>query len=117
VAKLRIKASSLRWLIAIDDFVRRFDYRGSYFAHVASDTLDGWAIKSELRPLVRAKVLEFVPCDEPIPDRGEDMCGNYFSVHLTKRAIDTFWPGRDREQRRRRPRRASITTSPPGDTQ
>ena len=96
MSKPRIRASSLPWLTAIDDAIRRHDIRGESLYQTASDVLDGWAERRELVDLCRRRLLTIVRnelCDI-VADRGREICGNYYSVLLTDRAIRAFWPDR-----------------------
>lgn len=84
--------SPVQALREIDDYVVRCDCRGESLRSAASDVLDGWATKDELRPFFRQKLLTIIPTGERI---GTDLCGDAWTVALTPRAIRIFWPDRE----------------------
>lgn len=92
-AKVRIRASSLRWLIEIDDCIRRYDMRGvDRLLHAASDALDGLVYGRELDDLCRRGLLRIVK-DGPGADT-KRLAGydGGWSAQLTERAICALWP-------------------------
>lgn len=96
--KPKVDIASLRWLDAIDRYIRQYDIRGRTLPEAASDVLDGWAIRDELDDLVRRRLLTVVryrAFERDLPP--SCLCGSDWSVHLTPRAIQTFWPKRGGE--------------------
>src|ERR1051326_5062042 len=94
--KLRISAKSLPFLIEIDRYIRQCNIRGSLdqFSGAASDVLDGLAIHSELRDLLRRRLLTIVRYGfddsmgrDPLRDSPRNLCGTSWSVRMTERLI------------------------------
>lgn len=83
----------LEALREIDEYVQKYDCRGWSLRQAASDVLDGWATKEELRPFFRQKLLVIVRHNdgERYPS---DLCGSDWTVDFTDRAIRIFWPDR-----------------------
>lgn len=89
-------------LIEIDEYVRYCDVRGmAHLQDVASDVLDGWAIRRELKPFFRQKLMVKVRHDDyedqraaGIAPEDEDRCGGRWTVMFTERAVRIFWPDR-----------------------
>lgn len=97
-SKPRIPAASAPLLLKIDSYIRQYDMRGPGLASAASDVLDGLAMRHELEPLVRRRLLTVIPYGEDAAGwwcRDDSaMCGRTFSVHLTDRAMQALWPER-----------------------
>lgn len=92
--KPRIRASSVRWIVAIDRYIRRINLRGPNLYHAASDELDGHASREELMDLLRRRYLNLIP-HEPSDRFGDGtICGSRWTVALTDRAMRIFWPDR-----------------------
>jgi hypothetical protein len=92
--KPRIRASSVRWIAAIDRYIRRIDLRGEYLHHAASDKLDGHATREELMDLLRRRFLNLIPHGPSDCFGDGTICGSRWTVALTDRAMRTFWPDR-----------------------
>lgn len=91
--KPHIPASCARFLAEIDDYIRRYDLRGPALLRAGADVLDGLALRSELEPLVRRRLLTIERFAEGwIED--DAMCGDDFTVAIAPRAVDCFWPDR-----------------------
>lgn len=92
-SKVRIPAGCVRFMSEIDSYIHRYNVRGASLPSAASDVLDGLAMREELEPLVRRRLLAIAKYgDGP----AEGMCGWGFSVHLTPRAMNALWPDRVR---------------------
>ena len=85
----------------IDEYIRKYNCRGHSLRQAASDVLDGWAEKEELRPFFRQRLMVMVRHDDYEDQRAagigpehEDRCGHRWTVDLTRRAIRCFWPDR-----------------------
>lgn len=101
--KPRIPAKSIPWLVAIDGHVRACNIRGhaDRFKDIAADVLDGRAMKKELRPLIKRRLLKVIKYGfddsmgrDPSRDRDPKLCGTAWSVNPTKRLIRALWPDR-----------------------
>lgn len=101
--KPRIPSKSIPWLVAIDEHVRSCNIRGrsDRFRDIAADVLDGWALKEELRPLIKRHLLKVVKHGfddsmgrDPLRDSDPHLCGTSWSVNPTKRLIRALWPDR-----------------------
>jgi len=94
-SKPRVPAKSWPILLAIDDYVRRYNLRGKRLADAASDVCDGGYTRAELEPLVRRRLLSI---DRYCESRGyfpdDELCGRSFTVRLTERAMRRIWPAR-----------------------
>jgi hypothetical protein len=106
----RIRLCSVKWLAAIDEHVRHCNIVGGIgrFVDIASDVLDGWALRSELDDLIRRRLLVVVHYgfdDSMGPDllryRDPDLCGTSWSVNPTEKMIRLFWPERLRLMKKR----------------
>jgi hypothetical protein len=101
--KLRINASSAKWLDEMDRHVRTCDIRGPIdrFRDVAADPIDGAAYREDLDDLIRRRLLRVVPYDfddsmgrDPYRDMCQRLCGSSWSVDPTPRLIRALWPDR-----------------------
>lgn len=93
--KPRIRLRSLPILCALDRDIRRWNRRGWLSLQAApSDLFDGWLNRRELDDLIRRRLLWVVPTGEREDGRGRDLCGTTWTVILTPRAIQAFWPNR-----------------------
>lgn len=90
--KARIPAAVASFLVAIDEYIRRYDMHGLSMASAASDVLDGWVGYDEISPLIARRWLSMQRYTNSWPS--DPMCGFHFSVRLTKRAMRLFWPER-----------------------
>ena len=104
-SKVRISLRSARFLAEIDRAVRQANTRGPMerFRDVASDVLDGWAMRNELDELIRCRFLEVVHHGfddskkfgpDPLRFMNPKMCGSSWSVNATEKLIRTFWADR-----------------------
>lgn len=92
--KPRINQRSLPLLISLDQHIRDHDCRGTDLYGAPSDLFDGWAYRRELDDLIRRRLLCVLPTGNRRDERGTDMCGTTWTVHLTDRAIQAWWPNR-----------------------
>lgn len=79
---------------AIDEYVKRYDLRGSALRSAAADVCDGWLTRSQLQPLLNARRLRLVGR----PDHDDEVCGPPWSYSWTVELTE-------REKRRRYPDR------------
>lgn len=91
--KPRIKAESMQYLVKIDEYIREYDLRGEALLNAASDELDGAVYREEIDDLVRRKLLSVIKFTDEIIWDGH-ICGYRWTVVLTPRAINLFWPAR-----------------------
>lgn len=102
MGKLRIKATSARWLDEIDQIIRRYNIRGrDGLAFAASDALSGLAYRKEVDDLVRRRLLrvekfpdEYARIDPAGSGIKHGLCGRGWDVLLTERAMRALWPTR-----------------------
>jgi hypothetical protein len=105
--KPTIRHSSVRWLDAINEYVREYGCRGDALRLAASDVLCGWAEREELDDLIRRRFLQVIRFSavELKDEWGEfaeipspELCGRGWDVVLTERAVKVFWPERASER-------------------
>lgn len=95
--KPRIKLSSVRWLLVIDEHIRHCDIRGPFsrFNSAAADPLDGLAYRDELEDLIRRGFLTVVPYEASSGfERDRRLCGTSWSVNPTEMMVRLLWPDR-----------------------
>jgi hypothetical protein len=83
----------------IHRYIREYDVQGRELPNAASDVLDGAVDREEIDDLVKRRLLEIVRYEKDEGYCGR-LCGDSFTVCLTKRAIAAFWPGREVERAR-----------------
>ncbi len=93
MSKLKLPGKSAPFLCEIDRYIRQYNLRGQLLESAAPDVLDGWAIRSELDPLVRRRLLSIVNYESRAAD-DRALCGWQFTTKLTDRAISSLWPDR-----------------------
>jgi len=90
---------SLELMQAIGRYIERNDVRGVGLPHAASDVLDGLVVRCEVNDLVRRKLLRIVNLDG-VAAGPDELCGSKpwfgtnWTVELTQRAIEMYWPDR-----------------------
>jgi hypothetical protein len=97
MSKPRINANSAPILLRIDEYIRQYNLRGRALFNAASDTLDGHSTRRELDDLISRRLLSVERFDGyEVTGSPEDsrLCGHFFSVSLTERAMRAFWPSR-----------------------
>lgn len=101
--RIRIRASSVPILLAIDQSIRSCNIRGPIerFRDVAADSLDGLVLRCELDDLVRRGLLKIVHqgFDDSMgrdPRRANDpaLCGTSWSVDPSEKLIRALWSDR-----------------------
>lgn len=109
--KVRISATSVPLICTADRHVRRCGIRGpvSSFSDVFADSLDGLAMRDELKDMIRRKLLIVIPYGfddsqgrDPNRDRDQRMCGTSWSVNPTERLIRALWQDRITQLKRNR---------------
>ena len=90
--KPKIRPASIPVLCEIDRAVQEYGYSGSMLYDAAADVCNGLYIREELSDLIRSGILVIVATGERLDARGHQLCGTTWSVDLTDKAIDTFWP-------------------------
>lgn len=97
--KPRISPKSAQYLARIARYIQQFDIRGAALAEAASDELDGLVYRYEIDELVRRRLLSIVPLEPDLHFGGQDsLAGQNWTVSLTQRAINLFWPDRTSEK-------------------
>lgn len=92
--KPRLRPESFALLAQINDYVVRYDIRGvRALASAASDVLDGGVLREEVDALVRSRLLSIERYDDR-RDPISCLCGTWWSVLLTERAMRLFWSDR-----------------------
>lgn len=101
--KQRINLSSVKWLVAMDEHVKHCNIVGRIdrFVDIASDTLDGWALRRELKDLIRRGLLVVVHQGfddsmghDPLRYSDPNLCGTSWSVNPTEKMVRLLWPQR-----------------------
>lgn len=100
--KPRISYKAFKQLRELDEYIRQYDLRGDQLDHAAPDVFDGAVSIFDIEELHRHKWLKFTPYCRPLFSHGhptianyaEDICGESWTVVLTKNAIKRFWPDR-----------------------
>ena len=97
--------ASVKWLDAIDEHVNRYNIVGHIdrFTDIASDTLDGWALRRELEDLIHRGLLVVVHQGfddsmgrDPLRYADPRLCGTSWSVNPTEKMVRLLWPQRIR---------------------
>jgi hypothetical protein len=99
--KPRLTPEQCRWLDEVHRDVVSYDLRGPSLVQAFSDRHDSGLLEREVAPLVRSRLLRWMPfsevprefreCD---PGPGLRLIGTFRTVDLTDRAIRIFWPDR-----------------------
>lgn len=102
--KPKIKLASLKYLCEIDRYIQQYKPERRYLQNSASDVLDGAVDREEIDDLVRRRLLSVIHYHDDEDWQPIGLCGSSWSVHLTDRAIQCFWPtvGRRKNPRRSR---------------
>jgi hypothetical protein len=99
--KPRLTPEQCRWLAEVHSNVVRYNRRGPSLVEAFSDVHDGGLYESEVAPLVKQRLLRWMPFSEvpwelreSDPGPGRRLIGHFRTVDLTDRAIRIFWPDR-----------------------
>lgn len=92
MAKPRISASSFIWLERVAQHVAQYRPRGDALRQAASDVLDSWASKDDLRDLIRRRILTVVPLSGYDGHPLRELSGSTWTVEFTDRAVRALWP-------------------------
>ena len=94
--RIKLTLAEFRYLAEVDAYIRRYDVRGYQLKQAFSDVHDGGLYLSEVRRLVRMRLLRMVKYDEHdyLPDETIYLIGQTSTVDLTDKAVLLFWPER-----------------------
>lgn len=98
MTKPHLTVAERRLLAELDEEIRRRNRRGQSLVEAASDLWDGWKLREELDGLIRHRFLRVIQlpweCDIPKSEIDLRQCGTDWTVDLTDRAVQIFWPDR-----------------------
>lgn len=99
--KPRLTPAQCRWFDEVHRDVVRHNRKGYSLREAFSDCHDGALYEREVEPLVRQRLLSWMPFSEVPrefrdndPGQGRRLIGTFRTVDLTDRAIRIFWPDR-----------------------
>lgn len=94
MAKPRLTIAEARYFCEVDIYIRRFGRFPETLEQSFSEVHDGNLFRWEIDGLIRKRLLKIVPLSEPPgpPEYDCGLMGYLFTVDLTDRAMEIFWP-------------------------
>ena len=91
--RIRLTLDQVRWFDEVYQYIKRYKCKGPSLVAAFSDVHDGNLLVSEVRPLVRKRLLRWFPltgaCDKDSDVMG---FGSNCTVDMTPRAIELLTP-------------------------